>query len=134
MMVTWVRGHFKNVRGSLDFDPAEPERSCVEVEIDAAGIWTGEPQRDEHLRSADFLDVARHPKITFRGAEVEVLGCYDFAVKGELTIRGTARPQLSGFATSASGPRPGGRTGWTRGPRSAPASPLRRSSIGTRSV
>lgn len=92
MMVTWVRGHFKNVRGTLEFDLADPTRSSVEVEIDAAGIWTGEPQRDEHLRSADFLDVARYPKITFRGAEVEVLGCNDFAVKGQLTIRGTTRP------------------------------------------
>ncbi len=91
MMVTWVRGHFKNVQGALRFDPADPKRSSVEVEIDAAGIWTGEPQRDEHLRSADFLDVARHPKITFRGAEVEVRGRNDFAVGGDLTIRGATR-------------------------------------------
>lgn len=92
MMVTWVRGHFKNVRGTLEFDPSDPKRSSVEVEIDAAGIWTGERERDEHLRSADFLDVARHPKITFQGSDVEVLGCYEFAVTGQLTIRGTPRP------------------------------------------
>jgi polyisoprenoid-binding protein YceI len=92
MMVTWVRGHFKNVRGTLEFDPDDPARSSVEVEIDSAGIWTSEPQRDEHLRSADFLDAARHPKVTFRSAEVEVLGCNDFSVKGQLTIRGTTHP------------------------------------------
>lgn len=92
MMVTWVRGHFKNVRGTLEFDLADPTRSSVEVEIDAAGIWTGEPQRDEHLRSADFLDVAHHPKISFRGDEVEVLGCNDFVVAGQLTIRGMTLP------------------------------------------
>jgi polyisoprenoid-binding protein YceI len=92
MMVTWVRGHFKNVRGTLEFDLAAPDRASVEVEIDAAGIWTGDPQRDAHLRSADFLDVAHHPTITFRGREVEVAGCFDFTVAGELTIRGTTRP------------------------------------------
>lgn len=91
MMVTWVRGHFKNARGTLQFDPADPGRSSVEVEIDAAGIWTGEPERDAHLRSADFLDVAHHPKITFRGSEVEVLGCNELTVTGDLTVRGTTR-------------------------------------------
>jgi len=68
------------VRGTLEFDPDDPARSSVEVEIDSAGIWTSEPQRDKHLRSADFLDAARHPKVTFRGAEVEVLGCNDAQV------------------------------------------------------
>lgn len=92
MMVTWVRGHFKNVRGTLEFDLSDPTRARVEVEIDAAGVWTGEPERDAHLRSADFLDVANHPKITFRGSEVRVLGCFELAVTGELTIRGTAHP------------------------------------------
>lgn len=91
MMVTWVRGNFKNVRGTLRFDPDDPKHSSVDVEIDAAGIWTGEPQRDEHLRSADFLDVARFPMITFRGSEVDVLGCHDYVVTGDLTIRGTTR-------------------------------------------
>ncbi len=92
MMVTWVRGHFKNVRGWLEYDPADPKRSSTGVEIDAGGIWTGEPQRDDHLRSADFLDVAHHPKITFRSSGVEVLGCDDLAATGALTIRGIAHP------------------------------------------
>jgi polyisoprenoid-binding protein YceI len=48
IMVTWVRGHFKNVHGTLDFDPDAPERSSVEAIIDARGLWTGEPQRDAH--------------------------------------------------------------------------------------
>src|SRR5213596_3901778 len=57
MMVTYVRGHFKNIHGTLDFDPAHPEASSVEVVIDATTLWTGEPDRDAHLRSSDFLDV-----------------------------------------------------------------------------
>ena len=91
MMVTYVRGHFKNVHGTLNFDPDNPKNSSVEAIIDAKGIWTGEPQRDDHLRSADFLDVANHPQITFKGNDVEILGGNDFRVSGDLTIRGVTR-------------------------------------------
>ena len=91
MMVTHVRGHFKNVHGKLNFDPENPKNSSVEAIIDAKGIWTGEPQRDDHLRSADFLDVANHPQITFKGSDVEILGGNDFRVSGDLTIRGVTR-------------------------------------------
>lgn len=92
MMVPYVRGHFKNVHGRLVFDPASPQDSKVEATIDARGIWTGEPNRDAHLRSADFLDVDNFPEITFRGNQVEVLGDHDYNVSGELTIRGVTRP------------------------------------------
>jgi polyisoprenoid-binding protein YceI len=88
MMVTYVRGHFKNIQGTLEFDPEDPSKSSVEVRIDAHGIWTGVEQRDDHLRSADFLDVEHHPEITFTGNHVEVKGEHDFAVTGDLTIRG----------------------------------------------
>src|SRR5574341_138204 len=77
MMVTFVRGHFKNIRGSLIFDPANPFRASVEVTIDAAGLWTGEPDRDAHLKSADFLDVEKHPNIAFKGNQVELTGASD---------------------------------------------------------
>ncbi len=92
MMVTDVRGHFKNIRGRLTFDPASPQNSSAEIEIDAGGVWTGEPDRDAHLRSADFLDVQNHPRITFRSREVNLLGDYDYRVRGDLTIRGVSRP------------------------------------------
>jgi len=91
MMVTYVRGHFKNVHGTLFFDPANPRAASVEVTIDAAGIWTGEADRDAHLKSADFLDVEHHPKITFKGDRVEVIGENDAVVTGELTIREITR-------------------------------------------
>src|SRR5256885_6144756 len=55
-----IWGHFKNVHGTLEFDPDAPERSSVEAIIDARGLWTGEPQRDAHLKSVDFLDVEKH--------------------------------------------------------------------------
>ena len=91
MMVTYVRGHFKNIQGTLEFDPADPSHASVEVRIEASGIWTGEQQRDDHLRSADFLDVDHYPQITFKGNQVEIKGGHDFAVTGDLTIRGVTR-------------------------------------------
>jgi len=91
MMVTYVRGHFKNVSGSLVFDPENPGQSSAEVTIDAGTIWTGQPQRDAHLRSADFLDVENHPRITFAGNQVEVAGARDYILRGALTIRGVSR-------------------------------------------
>jgi polyisoprenoid-binding protein YceI len=92
MMVTWVRRHFKNVHGSLEFDPDDPATLSLEATIAAPGLWTGEPQRDDHLRSGDFLDVANYPTITFRSTQAERVGAADHAVTGELTIRGVTRP------------------------------------------
>jgi polyisoprenoid-binding protein YceI len=92
MMVTYVRGHFKDVHGTLNFDPKDPGKSSVEVVIDAHKIWTGEPARDGHLRSADFLDVENFPEIRFRGDHVVVIGESDYDVTGDLTIRGVTRP------------------------------------------
>jgi polyisoprenoid-binding protein YceI len=94
MMVTYVRGHFKDVHGTLDFDPNGPGGSSVEVVIDARKLWTGEPARDAHLSSADFLDVENFPEITFRGNQVVVIGEVDYRVTGTLTIRGVARPVM----------------------------------------
>lgn len=91
MMVTWVRGHFKDVHGTLDFDPDNPTQASVHAIIDAAGIWTGEPARDAHLKSADFLDVANHPQIMFRSRGVDQTGCNQYRVTGDLTIRGVTR-------------------------------------------
>lgn len=92
MMVTCVRGHFKNVQGTLDFDPENPQAASVEVTIDARGLWSGEPDRDAHLKSADFLDVESYPTITFRGRDVELIGAQEAKVRGDLTIRGVSRP------------------------------------------
>jgi len=88
MMVCYVRGHFKNIHGKLFFDPQNPRDSRLEARIDARSIWTGEPDRDAHLRSADFLDVERYPEITFAGQRVEIMGDHDYLLTGDLTIRG----------------------------------------------
>ena len=91
MMFTTVRGRFEKVSGTIEVDPANPDRSSVTVEIDASSINTGNEKRDEHLRSADFLDVAKHPTITFHskrvdGAQLKVGA--RFKAVGDLMIRG----------------------------------------------
>ena len=70
MMITTVKGRFGGVEGSIRVDGDHPDRSGAQVDIDAASISTGVGQRDDHLKSADFLDVARYPKITFVSSAV----------------------------------------------------------------
>jgi polyisoprenoid-binding protein YceI len=91
MMVTWVRGLFKDIHGAVQFDPDRPMDATFQGEIDAARIWTGEPTRDAHLRSADFLDVDHHPKIVFAGRVSERTGDMHAKASVEVTIRGVTR-------------------------------------------
>ena len=93
MMVSHMRGLFKSVHGSIDFDPDNPaDAAAVEATINAAGIWTGDDERDAHLRGADFLNVETYPDIAFRSTEVNCVGGADFKVAGDLTLRGVTRP------------------------------------------
>ena len=91
LMISTVRGRFASVRGTIVLDEAEPGRSSVDVEIDAASIDTRQEQRDAHLRSADFFDVENHPLLTFRSRSVEQAAEGRLRVTGDLTIRGTTR-------------------------------------------
>jgi polyisoprenoid-binding protein YceI len=91
MMVSWVRGLFKDIHGKLEWDADRCLEATFEGQIDAKGIWTGEPQRDEHLRGADFFDVENHPRITFKGRFTERTGATTFKGEADLTIRGTTR-------------------------------------------
>jgi len=91
MMVTWVRGLFKDIHGRLEFDWDTCLESTFSGEIDATKLWTGEPARDDHLRSADFFDVDAHPKITFTGRFTERTGDTEFKAVAEVTIRGVTR-------------------------------------------
>ena len=91
MMITTVKGRLADVRGTLVVDEARPDRSSAEAEFDAASIDTRSEQRDQHLRSADFLDVEQFPTVRFRTRRIEGAGATpgaSFRVVGELTIRG----------------------------------------------
>jgi polyisoprenoid-binding protein YceI len=92
MMFTTVRGRFKDFKGTVRADESNPDRSSVEVEINAASLDSGSPDRDGHLRSADFLNVENHPTITFRSKRIEGAMAKDgdtFRLIGDLSIRGT---------------------------------------------
>lgn len=114
MMLTTVRGGFSGVSGVIDFDPAKPEAGSVELRIPAASVNTGDPKRDGHLRSADFLDAETHPEIVFVSTKVTSKGKGTFVVQGDLTIRGTTKPvsvdvELLGVAAD---PQKGQRAGF----------------------
>jgi polyisoprenoid-binding protein YceI len=85
-----VRGRFDTLDGTLTIGD-EPTESRVEVTIDASTISTNQPDRDAHLKSADFLDIENHPVLTFRSTRVYRDGD-DWKMDGDLTIRGTTRP------------------------------------------
>jgi polyisoprenoid-binding protein YceI len=90
LVVSKVRGSFKEVSGAITIAD-DPTASSVEVTIGAASIDTGSPDRDGHLRSPDFLDVERFPKLAFRSLRVVDFGGSDFRLLGELTIRDVTR-------------------------------------------
>lgn len=94
MMFTTVRGRFKDVKGTIEVDEQQPANSTVNVEIAAASLDTGVPDRDGHLHSADFLDVENHPTLTFRSKGVEGAFAKEgdrFTITGDLTIRGVTK-------------------------------------------
>jgi polyisoprenoid-binding protein YceI len=91
LMITNVRGAFAAVSGTVRYDAGDPEGAEIRVDIPAASVDTREPQRDAHLRSADFFDAEGHPTITFRSTRVRATGAGALEATGELTIRGTTR-------------------------------------------
>jgi polyisoprenoid-binding protein YceI len=91
LMISTVRGEFHGVNGTVVVDDNDVSKSSVNVTIDATSIDTREPDRDKHLKSADFFDVANHPTITFKSSKVEAAGPGKLKVVGDLTIRGVTR-------------------------------------------
>jgi len=92
MMISNVHGQFNRISGTIIFDPADPEMSSVDAEIDATGIYTGIAKRDEHLKSADFLDIEKFPKMVFKSSRVESAGLNRLTIYGDLTIKGISKP------------------------------------------
>lgn len=85
-------GRFGVTEGRLVLDEAAPDKSTVEVTIDVAGLVTGIPKFDEHLKSADFLDTAKFPTATFKSTKVDVTGKDTAKVTGDLTLHGVTKP------------------------------------------
>jgi polyisoprenoid-binding protein YceI len=91
MVVSKVRGRFAKYSGTIAVNGDDLTRSVVEATIDAASIDTGTPQRDQHLRSADFFDVERFPELRFKSKRIEQVDDARYRVIGELTIRDVTR-------------------------------------------
>jgi polyisoprenoid-binding protein YceI len=106
-MVTTVRGAFTDFAGTAHVDTANPAASTVEVRIKTASIDTGVPDRDAHLRSADFFGADTNPEITFRSTDVARDGD-DWTVTGDLTISGITKPVTIEFESTGSARDPFG--------------------------
>jgi polyisoprenoid-binding protein YceI len=91
MMISNVKGQFSGIKGSLMHDEANPANSRVEAAIDATSINTRDPQRDAHLKSADFFDVEKFPALTFTSTRVTRNSDGETEVAGDLTIHGVTR-------------------------------------------
>jgi polyisoprenoid-binding protein YceI len=90
-MMSKVRGRFKTFKGTLDIDDKALDKSKVNVEIEAASINTDNDARDKHLRSADFFQVDKTPKLTFVSKSVKANGPGKATVTGDLTMRGVTK-------------------------------------------
>jgi polyisoprenoid-binding protein YceI len=108
MMISNVKGQFTGVSGVLSLDESDAAKSRVEATIDAASINTRDPQRDGHLKSADFFDVEKFPTLSFKSTRVERNGDGEVAVSGDLTIHGVTRR----VEFAVEGPTPATRDPW----------------------
>jgi polyisoprenoid-binding protein YceI len=91
LMISTVRGQFKGVTGSVNWDDQDITKSTVDVTIDAKTVDTSEPQRDNDLRSEKFFEVAKYPTITFKSKKVEPISAGKLKVTGDLTIHGVTK-------------------------------------------
>ncbi|HEX4221699.1 MAG TPA: YceI family protein [Pseudonocardiaceae bacterium] len=106
LVVSKVRGRFDDFEGTLE-TAANPLESKVNATIKATSISTKQPQRDDHIRSADFLDVENHPTITFASTGLRVSGD-DYELDGNLTLHGVTKPvslqlEVVGFGSDGHG-------------------------------
>jgi polyisoprenoid-binding protein YceI len=91
MMITNVRGEFTKLEGQVQWDPTKPEATQIEAVIDVASINTREEKRDGHLKSPDFFDAEKFPKISFKSKSVKAKGSDELSVVGDLNIHGVTK-------------------------------------------
>jgi polyisoprenoid-binding protein YceI len=91
MMISYVRGKFSGLSGVLKLDETDYTHSAVEVSIPAASVRTVDDKLDAHLKDTDFFDVEKFPTLTFKSTSIRSSGGRDYAVTGDLTIRGVTK-------------------------------------------
>ena len=92
MMISNVKGTFNEFDGNIELDPTDLTDASIEFTIDASSVDTRMPDRDDHLRSADFFDVENHPNLTFKATEIKKTSEDNYDMTGVFTIRGTTKP------------------------------------------
>ena len=92
MMISWVKGKFTGLTGSLTLHESDHAYSGVEASIDVASVSTGAADRDNHLKSADFFNAAEFPTIAFKSTDVKSTGKGEFEVSGDFTLHGVTKP------------------------------------------
>jgi polyisoprenoid-binding protein YceI len=108
MMISNVKGQFTGISGVLHLDEADITKSGIEATIDAASLNTGDPQRDGHLKSADFFDAEKFPTLVFKSTHVARTASGDLTIDGDLSIHGVTRKTT--FAVE--GPTAPGKDPW----------------------
>ncbi len=108
MMISNVKGQFPKITGALNLNESDPAQSHVEASIEAASIETRDLQRDAHLKSADFFDVAKFPTLSFKSTSIGLVRDGELAVEGNLTIRDVTRKVVF----SVEGPTPPAKDPW----------------------
>jgi len=108
MMISNVKGQFPKVTGRLTLDDSNLSNSHVETSVEAASIETRDPQRDAHLKSADFFDVEKFPILSFESTGIRLVRDGELAVEGNLAIHGVTRKVLF----SVEGPTPPAKDPW----------------------
>jgi polyisoprenoid-binding protein YceI len=91
MTISTVRGQFNKVAGTITANDNDPATAVIEATIDTASIDTHSPDRDSDLKSANFLDVAKYPTMTFKSKKIEAAGPGKYNVVGDLTLHGVTK-------------------------------------------
>ena len=115
LMISTVRGSFGEVAGTIVIDRDDPTTAKADITIGVASIDTRNAQRDEHLRSADFFDAATFPSMSFKSTRVTKKSDDTYAVAGDLTMRGVAKPATLVVTIDGTGNDPWGnaRAAWS---------------------
>ena len=108
MMISNVKGTFSGLTGTLTEHATDASLSTIEASVPVAGVSTGDPQRDGHLKSADFFEAEKYPDMTFKSTTVVKKGEGEYAVTGNLTLHGVTKPVT--FAVE--GPSAPGKDPW----------------------
>jgi polyisoprenoid-binding protein YceI len=108
MMVSKVKGTFHTFEASIEADVEDLTTADIQFSVDVASVDTRNEDRDNHLRSADFFDAEHHPKMTFKSTKIEKKSPGEYELTGDLTIRGTTRPETFHVTYEGSGKDPWG--------------------------